>query len=64
VTSLHVVAIGAPGAVGFDGLSAGRGARVSGNLEVTPRDTLYVNVAGAPFGAPVVDPETGEASNP
>jgi hypothetical protein len=64
VSSVHVVATGAPGAVGFDGLSAGRGARVSGNLTVTPDDTLYVNVGGAPIGAPVVDPITGEVSNP
>jgi hypothetical protein len=47
VSTIHVVATGAPGAVGFEGGTAGRGATVSGDLTVTPDDTLYVNV-GAP----------------
>ena len=48
VSTIHVVATGAPGAVGFFGGSAGRGARVSGDLTVTPGQTLYVNVGGTP----------------
>ena len=48
VSSVQVVATGAPGAVGFQGGSAGRGARVSGDLTVDPGQTLYVNVGGAP----------------
>ena len=48
VSSVHVVATGAPGAVGFFGGSAGRGATVSGDLTVTPGQTLYVNVGGTP----------------
>lgn len=48
VSTIHVVAIGAPGAVGNGGSSAGRGAEVSGDLTVTPGQTLYVNVGGAP----------------
>ena len=48
VSSVHVVATGAPGAVGNNGGSAGRGATVIGDLTVTPGDTLYVNVGGAP----------------
>ena len=56
VNSVHVVATGAPGAVGFNGGSAGRGARVSGDLTVTPGQKLYVNVGGAPTGvAPGAD---------
>lgn len=46
VTSVHVVATGAPGAVGLLGGAAGRGARVTGNVAVTPGQTLYVNVGG------------------
>jgi hypothetical protein len=48
VSTIHVVATGAPGAVGFEGGTAGRGATVSGDLTVTPDDTLYVNVGGPP----------------
>ena len=48
VSTIHVVATGAPGAVGLVGGSAGRGAQVSGDLTVTPGQTLYVNVGGAP----------------
>ncbi len=48
VGTIDVVATGAPGAVGLEGGSAGRGAKVSGDLTVTPGDTLYVNVGGAP----------------
>ena len=56
VSSVHVVATGAPGAVGYNGGSAGRGARVSGDLTVDPGQTLYVNVGGAPTGvAPGAD---------
>ena len=50
VSSIHVVAAGAPGAVGARGRSAGRGAEVSGDLTVTPGQTLYVEVGGAPTG--------------
>ena len=51
VSTIHVVAIGAPGAVGLNGGTAGLGARVeSGDLKVTPGDTLYVNVGGGPTG--------------
>ena len=48
VSTIYVVATGAPGAVGFFGGSAGRGAQVSGDLTVTPGQTLYVNVGGTP----------------
>ena len=48
VSSVHVVATGAPGAVGQLGGTAGLGAEVSGELTVTPGQTLYVNVGGAP----------------
>ena len=50
VSTIHVVATGAPGAPSvFDPTSpAGLGAQVSGDLTVTPGDTLYVNVGGAP----------------
>ena len=54
VSSVHVVATGAPGAVGASMVAApaGRGAVVSGNLTgLTPGQTLYVNVGGAPTGA-------------
>jgi hypothetical protein len=48
VSSVHVVATGAPGDTAFGPASGGRGAQVSGDLTVTPDDTLYVNVGGAP----------------
>jgi hypothetical protein len=55
VRSVHVVAIGAPGAVGSaSGIEqgpAGLGAQVSGDLTVTPGQTLYVEVGGAPTGS-------------
>src|SRR5215210_4172452 len=50
VSSIHVEATGAPGAVGALGGTAGRGATVSGDLTVTPGQLLYVNVGGAPTG--------------
>jgi hypothetical protein len=58
VSSVHVFAVGAPGAAGdfypINGASpapGGAGARVSGDLTgLTPGDTLYVNVGGAPTG--------------
>ena len=54
VSSVHVVATGAPGAAGhlfINGAPAGRGAVVSGDLTgLTAGDTLYVNVGGAPTG--------------
>ena len=50
VSSIHVVATGAPGAVGISGGPAGRGAKVSGDLTVTSGQNLYVNVGGAPTG--------------
>jgi Glycine rich protein len=53
VSTIHVVAAGAPGAVGLEGGSAGRGARVSGDLTVAPGDTLYLNVGGAPTNVAV-----------
>jgi hypothetical protein len=55
VSTIHVVAIGAPGAVGAMGDSAGRGAEVSGDLTVEPGDTLYVEVGGAPTGGSFPD---------
>src|SRR4051794_31510067 len=48
VSSIHVVATGAPGAEGARGGLAGSGAQVSGNLKVVPGQTLYVEVGGAP----------------
>ena len=59
VSSVHVFAVGAPGAAGgfypLNGASpapGGFGARVSGDLTgLTTGDTLYVNVGGAPTGA-------------
>jgi hypothetical protein len=57
VSSVDVVATGAPGAVAFDSgdntpAPPGRGAVVSGTLTgLTPGQTLYVNVGGAPTGA-------------
>ena len=50
VSSVHVAATGAPGAEGYLGDCAGLGAKVSGDLTVTPGDTLYVEVGGAPTG--------------
>lgn len=52
VHSLHVVAIGAPGGKGSDsppslGGLGGRGARVEGDLAVTPGQVLYIEVGGA-----------------
>ena len=44
VSSVHVVALGAPGASG--GASGGRGAWVSGDLPVAPGQTLFVEVGG------------------
>ena len=48
VENIHVVAAGAPGAVGATGFLPGIGSRVSGDLAVTPGQTLYVNVSGTP----------------
>jgi Glycine rich protein len=50
VNTIHVVATGAPGGVGVLGDAAGRGARVSADLAVSPGQTLYVNVGGTPTG--------------
>ena len=50
VSTIHVVATGAPGAEGYMGGTEGAGAQVSGDLTVTPGDTLYVNVGGTPTG--------------
>src|SRR5215213_5340583 len=50
VSTIHVVATGAPGAEGFMGGTEGAGAQVSGDLTVTPGDSLYVNVGGIPTG--------------
>ncbi|HEX5848664.1 MAG TPA: cadherin-like domain-containing protein [Rubrobacter sp.] len=53
VSNVHVVATGAPGAPGAEGYyggTAGSGARVSGDLTVTPGQTLYVEVGGTPTG--------------
>ena len=52
VSTIHVVATGAPGAVGNGGDTAGLGAQVSGDLPVAPGQTLYVNVGGAPTSDP------------
>jgi hypothetical protein len=46
VDTIGVVATGARGAVGYEGRTAGRGARVSGDLAVEPGQTLYVVVGG------------------
>ena len=51
VSTIHVVATGAPGAVAQNGGTAGRGARVSTDLAVSPGQTLYVNVGGTPTGS-------------
>src|SRR5215210_6198213 len=51
VSTVHVVATGAPGSLGDFGNSAGRGAQVSGDLTgLVAGQTLYVNVGGAPTG--------------
>lgn len=54
VTSVHVVATGAPGAAGLSTTEheslGGLGAIVSGTLAVTPEETLYVEVGGPPAG--------------
>ena len=51
VSTIHVVATGAPGSLGDLGDSAGRGARVSGNLTgLVAGQDLYVNVGGAADG--------------
>jgi hypothetical protein len=63
VSSVHVFAVGAPGAAGdfypLNGASPARGgfgAEVSGNLTgLTTGDTLYVNVGGAPTGGGTSD---------
>jgi len=47
VTSLHVVAIGAPGGIGGGGSAGGKGARVETDIAVTPGQTLYIEVGGA-----------------
>ena len=48
VSTVHVVAIGAPGSLGDLGDYAGRGARVSGDLTgLLAGQDLYVNVGGA-----------------
>lgn len=54
---LHVTAIGAAGGPGINGEAPGRGAVVGGYLQVTPGETLYVEVGSngavngpAPFG--------------
>ncbi|HEV2814593.1 MAG TPA: glycine-rich protein, partial [Solirubrobacteraceae bacterium] len=55
VTSLSVVAIGAPGGDGVNGYGTapdpGTGARVAGTIAVTPGQTLYVLVGGPGSGA-------------
>jgi hypothetical protein len=54
VSTIHVVATGATGTRGDPSPRAGRrGARVSGDLKVTPGRTLYVNVGGSPTGGSV-----------
>src|SRR5436189_1117682 len=45
ITSLRVTAIGAPGGGGAGG---GKAHKVTGELTVTPGQTLYLEVAGAP----------------
>ena len=51
VSTVHVVAIGAPGSLGDFGDTAGRGAQVRGDLTGLVADqTLYVNVGGAATG--------------
>jgi hypothetical protein len=50
VSSIHVVATGAPGSGEANGGTGGRGAQVSADLTVFPGQTLYVNVEGTPTG--------------
>jgi hypothetical protein len=56
ITTLHVIAVGAPGA--GDVTASGQGAMVTGNVTVTPGQTLYVRVGqmggfnGAGSGGP------------
>ena len=50
VSTIHVVATGAPGGVGNGGAPGGLGAQVSADLAVSPGQTLYVNVGGTPTG--------------
>ncbi|HEV7163698.1 MAG TPA: hypothetical protein VGN25_10625 [Solirubrobacteraceae bacterium] len=52
VTSVHVLAVGGAGGNGFGpgGGAAGAPAEVSGNLEVLPGQTLYVEVGGTGIG--------------
>jgi hypothetical protein len=56
VTSLHVVAVGGRGGTGFQGAAGGYGARVEGDLSVTPGATLYVEVAGNSTHATAAQP--------
>jgi len=71
VSSVRVVATGAPGAEGIvrtqggSPAAGGRGAVVSGNLTgLETGDTLYINVGGAPTGAGTNDcPEGALAPN-
>lgn len=46
VQSVHVVLVGGRGGTGYQGSAGGFGARVEGDLAVTPGTTLYVEVAG------------------
>jgi hypothetical protein len=46
VTSIHVMAVGAPGGEGIGDEPAGAGAVASGTLSVTPGGTLYIEVGG------------------
>ena len=50
VSTIHVVATGAPGGVGNGGAPGGLGAQVSADLAISPGQTLYVNVGGTPTG--------------
>ena len=53
VTSVHVVAVGAPGGEGdwfFTEIPGGQGGVVSGDVAVTPGQVLYVEVGGRPSG--------------
>jgi glycine rich protein len=50
VSTIHVVATGAPGGVGNGGAPGGLGAQVSADLAASPGQTLYVNVGGTPTG--------------
>jgi hypothetical protein len=48
VSSVHVVAVGAAGGSSASSIPGGKGARVSGDVSVTPGQTLYVEVGGTP----------------